>query len=164
MKEVNIYIETDIPPMRTDRGRVMYILEAKTAKGPATLTKTIDLESATQNRATAEALAEALERIKEPCRVMIYTDCRHVEAAINLGWIFCWERNGWRTGRGKEVCDAENWKEITHLLEPHEFTVMPNEGSTYKKWMQSELKRTKKDAFWRLARDLSHEVNDNMGA
>lgn len=47
MQEVNIYIETDIPPMKHRRGNAVYVLETITTKGPATVTGMIPMEDVT---------------------------------------------------------------------------------------------------------------------
>lgn len=149
MQDVNIYIETDILPMRRTRGRVIYILETVTTKGPATITKLIEMEEATQNRITAEALEEALSRIHKPCRIRIHTDCGYVRNAINNRWICRWMENGWKNSKGEAVCDSAVWQSIEGLLTPHEFAALPNKESSYQSWMQAELERAaKEDLFW----------------
>ncbi len=145
MPEVNIYIETDIPPMKRCRGNAIYILETGTVRGNATATKWIPMESATQNRITLEALEEALSRISKPCYITIYTDCQYVANALRNQWITKWQQDNWKNSKGKEICDVANWQGIAEASKQHTITVMPNKGSTYQEWMCTELRRAQRD-------------------
>ena len=148
MQEVNIYIETDIPPMKCRRGNVIYVLETMTSKGPATVSSMIPMENATQNRITLEALEEALERMSRLCHITIWTDCNYVANALRNRWLDQWKQNGWKNSKGEEICDVASWQEIARLAALHTVTVMPNKGSSYQDWMKTELRRANKDVFY----------------
>lgn len=145
MPEVKIYIETDIPPMKRCRGNVIYILETETAKGNATATKWIPMESATQNRITLEALEEALSRISMPCYITVYTDCQYVANALRNRWILKWQQDNWKNSKGREICDVASWQAIAQATGQHTITVMPNKGSSYQEWMRTELRRAQRE-------------------
>lgn len=149
MKEVNIYVETDIPPMKSCKGRAIYVLETILSSGPRTKDGLVEMERATQNRITLEALEESLERIKEPCYITVWTDCGYVAGALNNHWPEKWSQNGWKNSKGREICDVASWQAIAEHIKKHTIRAMPNKGTTYQNWMQTELKRANKDTFWR---------------
>jgi ribonuclease HI len=50
----------------------------------------------TNNRMELRAAIEALETLKRPCRVELYTDSEYLRNGITK-WVEGWKRNGWRT-------------------------------------------------------------------
>ena len=50
----------------------------------------------TNNRMELMAAISALEALKKPCTVDLYTDSQYVRQGIT-GWIHGWKKNGWRT-------------------------------------------------------------------
>lgn len=50
----------------------------------------------TNNRMELTAVISAVERLKEPCDIKIYTDSQYVANAFLKGWIWNWKRNGWK--------------------------------------------------------------------
>ncbi|MHC2898454.1 hypothetical protein ACVIU4_009608 [Bradyrhizobium barranii subsp. barranii] len=61
----------------------------------------------TNNQMELMAAISALEALKKPCTVDLYTDSQYVRQGIT-GWIHGWKRNGWRTADKKrgEECRA----------------------------------------------------------
>ena len=116
MTRVNIYTYTTIKGPRKQAGAFAYILEMETDKDPATLSKIQMLPKVTQNQAELTVLAAALQRIKKPCVLSIYTDCKHVAAAFEKNWIDSWKENGWINARGKPVGNREEWQKAAELL------------------------------------------------
>jgi ribonuclease HI len=49
----------------------------------------------TNNRMELMAAISALEALKKPCTVDLYTDSQYVRQGIT-GWINSWKKNGWR--------------------------------------------------------------------
>ncbi len=56
---------------------------------------------------------------KEPCSVTVYSDSAYTVNAFNEGWIYSWIKNGWKKADGKEVQNAELWKELYALTKKH---------------------------------------------
>jgi len=77
--------------------------------------------STTNNRMELVSVISALEALKEPCEVMLYTDSQYVANAINLGWLETWQKKGWRR-KGGEVKNPDLWVRIVPLLEAHNVT------------------------------------------
>jgi len=65
------------------------------------------------------AAISALEALKKPCEVDLYTDSQYVRQGIT-SWIHGWKKNGWRTADKKPVKNAELWQRLDAALKPHE--------------------------------------------
>ncbi len=73
----------------------------------------------TNNRMELQAAIEALNALKRPCKVALYTDSVYVRDGITK-WIKGWQRNGWRTAAKKPVKNAELWQALQEALQPHD--------------------------------------------
>ena len=49
----------------------------------------------TNNRMELIAVIKGLDALKEPCEVTVISDSKYVTDAINKGWVYNWESNGW---------------------------------------------------------------------
>ena len=72
----------------------------------------------TNNRMELMAAIEALNALRKPCHVQLYTDSNYVRDGITK-WIHGWRRNGWRTADRKAVKNAELWQLLIDASEPH---------------------------------------------
>jgi len=75
----------------------------------------------TNNRMELTAAIRALEALKEPCAVDLYTDSSYVKDGIG-GWIEGWKRNGWKTASKKPVKNAELWQQLEQARDRHDVT------------------------------------------
>ena len=75
----------------------------------------------TNNRMELQAAIEALNALKRPSRVALYTDSQYVKGGIT-GWIEGWKRNGWRTAAKKPVKNAELWQALDEAARRHEIS------------------------------------------
>jgi ribonuclease HI len=73
----------------------------------------------TNNRMELTAVIRALEALKRPSGVDLYTDSIYVKSGIE-SWIHGWKRNGWRTADRKAVKNAELWRELDALALRHD--------------------------------------------
>jgi len=74
----------------------------------------------TNNRMELTAALKALECLKEPCDVAIYSDSAYLVDAFNKNWLERWELNGWRLSGGKnEVKNADLWQSLARFAETH---------------------------------------------
>jgi 4-hydroxy-3-methylbut-2-enyl diphosphate reductase len=71
----------------------------------------------TNNRMELLAAIRALEALKRPCEVVLWTDSIYVRDGISK-WIHGWRRNGWRTADRKPVKNAELWQELLDAPRP----------------------------------------------
>lgn len=74
----------------------------------------------TNNRMELTAVISAVERLKEPCDIKIYTDSQYVANAFLKGWIWNWKRNGWKKSDKKPVLNPELWERLLKALSKHE--------------------------------------------
>ena len=72
----------------------------------------------TNNRMELLAAIRALEALKRPCEVALYTDSIYVRDGITK-WIHGWRKNGWKTADRKPVKNAELWQELLDAAAPH---------------------------------------------
>jgi len=72
----------------------------------------------TNNRMELLAAIRALEALKRPCDVVLWTDSIYVRDGISK-WIHGWRRNGWRTAARKPVKNAELWQALLEAAAPH---------------------------------------------
>ncbi|MCR5689550.1 MAG: ribonuclease HI [Clostridiales bacterium] len=76
-------------------------------------------EQTTNNRMELTAVITALEALKEPCAVELYTDSQYVANAINQNWLESWKNRGWKR-KGGEGKNPDLWKRLSELLEIHD--------------------------------------------
>ncbi|HEY5458887.1 MAG TPA: ribonuclease HI [Sphingomicrobium sp.] len=72
----------------------------------------------TNNRMELMAAIEALNALKKPCHVQLWTDSVYVRDGITK-WIHGWRRNGWKTADKKPVKNAELWQALLDAATPH---------------------------------------------
>jgi ribonuclease HI len=72
----------------------------------------------TNNRMELSAAIEALEALKAPSDVDLYTDSNYLRGGIT-SWIKGWKKNGWRTADRKPVKNAELWERLEKAADRH---------------------------------------------
>jgi len=72
----------------------------------------------TNNRMELIGVISALEQLKEPCAVQLYTDSRYICDAVNKGWLDSWRARGWRRKEG-ELKNPDLWRRLDALLAGH---------------------------------------------
>jgi ribonuclease HI len=72
----------------------------------------------TNNRMELTAAIEALEALKGPSDVDLYTDSNYLRGGIT-SWIKGWKRNGWRTADKKPVKNVELWRRLEEAEARH---------------------------------------------
>lgn len=65
------------------------------------------------------AVLRALELLKEPCTVDLYTDSQYVSKAIRDKWLEGWIARGWITSAKKPVKNRDLWERMAVLLKMH---------------------------------------------
>ena len=74
----------------------------------------------TNNRMELTAVIEALGALKEPCIVKLTTDSKYVCDAILNGWVYSWQKNGWKKADKKPALNVDLWEKLLPLLDRHE--------------------------------------------
>jgi ribonuclease HI len=75
--------------------------------------------STTNNRMELTAAIMALEALKQPSRVTMYTDSQYLRNGITR-WLPNWVRRGWRTADKKPVKNQELWERLYAATQRHE--------------------------------------------
>ncbi len=73
----------------------------------------------TNNQMELLAAIKALESLKEPCEVNLYTDSKYVKQGITE-WIMKWKVNGFKNSKKKPVVNAELWRRLDALANQHQ--------------------------------------------
>ncbi len=73
----------------------------------------------TNNRMELTAAIRALEALKRPSRVRLYTDSQYVKKGI-CEWIEAWKRRGWKTADKKAVKNVDLWQALEAQAKRHE--------------------------------------------
>jgi ribonuclease HI len=63
----------------------------------------------TNNRMELQAVIEALQTLKRPVQVRLYTDSQYVRRGI-LEWLPQWKARGWKTADRKPVKNQDLWQ------------------------------------------------------
>jgi ribonuclease HI len=72
----------------------------------------------TNNRMELTAVIRALQALKRPCEIDLYTDSQYVQKGISE-WIASWKRRGWKTADKKPVKNVDLWHELDALAGEH---------------------------------------------
>jgi ribonuclease HI len=72
----------------------------------------------TNNRMELMAVISALETLKRPCSVTLYTDSQYVQKGISE-WIHAWKRRGWKTADRKPVKNEDLWRRLDAAAHTH---------------------------------------------
>ena len=73
----------------------------------------------TNNRMELMGVIAALECLRFPCEVDVYSDSKYVVSAFNENWIDNWKKNGWVTASKQPVKNRELWERLRSAAEPH---------------------------------------------
>lgn len=79
-------------------------------------------ESTTNNRMELLGPINALEALKEPCTVNIYTDSAYVSNAFLQNWLDKWQKNNWLTSKKTPVENRDLWERLLQLSKLHDVT------------------------------------------
>jgi ribonuclease HI len=72
----------------------------------------------TNNRMELMAAIAALEALKFPCDVDLFTDSQYVHHGITQ-WIFSWKKNGWKNSKKEPVVNEDLWQRLDAAAARH---------------------------------------------
>ena len=73
----------------------------------------------TNNRMELTAVIRALEALRRPVSVRVFTDSQYVRRGISE-WVTAWKARGWRTADRKPVKNLDLWQQLEELAARHE--------------------------------------------
>ncbi|MBR3762218.1 MAG: hypothetical protein IKK59_05690 [Lachnospiraceae bacterium] len=136
MKNVNIYLKNQNKGPRRQSRKGIYILERITNAGPATYTGFIKTEDCSQNKADILILIKALEHLKMPVALAIYTSNPYVAAVLGKDNK---HQELWKNQKGEPLSNTEEWQKVDKLLKEHTYEVHTGKHS-YLDWMMEQIK------------------------
>lgn len=74
----------------------------------------------TNNRMELLAAITALEMLKEPCKVDLYSDSKYLVDSVNLGWIEKWRSRGWKRSGSEKAKNIDLLERLVTQLERHD--------------------------------------------
>lgn len=77
----------------------------------------------TNNRMEMMAVIRALEALKEPCIVDLYSDSKYVLDSLEKGWAVGWRKRGWIKSDKKPALNADLWEILLNLYEKHQINL-----------------------------------------
>lgn len=142
MKEVRIYMDASNRSPRPTEGKGIYILECETDKGIATVQGDVNTDGMNINQANLKVLEEAVNRLKKDCMLVICAEVGYIASVESLSE---WDKKGWKTSKGTEVANKEQWQRIWEKVKGSKVSCLLNKNHEYKSWMWSEIKRRTKN-------------------
>ena len=82
----------------------------------------------TNNRMELTAAIEALQALKEPCTVTLYTDSAYLCNAFEKNWLNAWQGNHWMTSAKKPVENQDLWKTLLKYTKMHQVKFVKVKG------------------------------------
>ena len=74
----------------------------------------------TNNRMELTGVISALEKLKEPCIVQLYSDSKYVIDALSKGWARSWQKKNWIKSDKKPALNPDLWERLLNLCDIHE--------------------------------------------
>ena len=74
----------------------------------------------TNNRMELLGVISALEALKEPCIVELWSDSKYVIDGLSKGWAAGWRKRGWVKSDKKPALNPDLWARLLDLAEKHE--------------------------------------------
>lgn len=75
----------------------------------------------TNNRMEMTAAIKALQSLKKPCQVDLYTDSQYLRKGITE-WVENWKQRGWKTASRKPVKNVDLWKSLDTAIQQHQIS------------------------------------------
>ncbi|MCQ2416291.1 MAG: ribonuclease HI [Oscillospiraceae bacterium] len=76
----------------------------------------------TNNRMELLGAIHGLEQLKTPCDVVITTDSRYLVDSVTKGWVYGWQKKGWKKSDNKPALNVDLWERLLPLLQKHQVT------------------------------------------
>ena len=73
----------------------------------------------TNNRMEILAAIKALEKLTEPCEVVLHSDSKYLVDAVTKGWAKQWRANGWQRGKRGKALNPDLWGRLLDLTSTH---------------------------------------------
>lgn len=88
----------------------------------------------TNNRMELLAVVDALNLVKMPCEIFLYSDSKYVVDAINQKWLNSWQEKNWKANTKNPVKNVDLWKKFLQAQKPHKITFIWVKGHASNKY------------------------------
>lgn len=85
-------------------------------------------DDTTNNRMEMTAVIEGLKKLKEDCEVDVYSDSAYTVNGFTNGWIYNWEKNGFKKADNKPVLNEDLWRTLLALTRKHKVNFIKVKG------------------------------------
>ena len=120
MTEVKIYTDGSArgnPDGPGGYGVVMHYVDKNGQLHEKTLSA--GYKKTTNNRMELTGVITALEALKEPCVVELWSDSKYVIDGLDKGWAKGWRARGWIKSDKKPALNPDLWGRLLDLLDKH---------------------------------------------
>ncbi len=104
----------------------------------------------TNNRMELTACIAALQSLKRPSAVVLYSDSRYVVNGISRGWARRWRENGWKRTEDADAQNADLWAQLLDLCDQHEVEFV---------WVRGHMGNAENERCDRLSVGMAWEQN-----
>lgn len=88
----------------------------------------------TNNRMELLAVIDALNYLRKPCKVELYSDSKYVIDAINQKWLDGWIQKNWKLNTKNPVKNIDLWKEFLKAQKNHKIDFIWVKGHNENKY------------------------------
>ena len=88
----------------------------------------------TNNQMELTAAIKALNMLKEPCEIDLYSDSAYLVNAFLEGWLEKWQLNGFKSSNKKPVQNVELWQQLIELNKTHKIKWIKVKGHADNKY------------------------------
>lgn len=80
------------------------------------------LTGTTNNRMEMLGVIAGLKALNQPCKVTVYSDSRYVVHAVQKGWLWRWQKEGWvrRHPANSPVKNKDLWQQLLAQCDRHQ--------------------------------------------
>ncbi|RNC29002.1 MAG: Ribonuclease H [Candidatus Dichloromethanomonas elyunquensis] len=77
-------------------------------------------KNTTNQRMELMAAIKALQMLKEPCFVDLFSDSAYLINAFEQQWFTRWQQNGWQNAKKKPVENRDLWQKLLEISSKHQ--------------------------------------------
>ena len=88
----------------------------------------------TNNQMELTAAIKALDQLKVPCEIDLYSDSAYLINAFKEDWITKWQINGFRTANKKPIQNLDLWKQLIDFNNMHKINWIKVKGHADNKY------------------------------
>ena len=108
----------------------------------------------TNNRMELLAAIEGLSALKQPCRVILTSDSKYLVDAVTKGWVYGWQKKGWKKSDNSPALNVDLWERLLPLLKYHEVEFV---------WVKGHAGHPENERCDRLAVEYYKKFTDQSG-